>query len=531
MWLLNVTDLKLEEFYADIPPYAILSHVWDKEEISFQDIHRPLKQIQSLKGFQKIRFCTKQAKDDGLSYCWIDTCCIDKSSSAQLTESINSMFQWYRLAEVCYAYLSDVIGTSLMMLDNENAFHCSKWFTRGWTLQELIAPKDVVFRNSSWDYIGRKSIDLASILSTVTGVPLSILNGADLSTASIAQRFSWAAKRETTRVEDLAYCLMGLFNVHMPMLYGEGMNAFRRLQEEIIKSSDDESIFAWTDNAAIFSTFQGLFATTPAHFEGCGNIISLSERVHSSNEFVMTNKGLRIRFTTISSIPGSSHDVFANLNCNRNTERVRILIRRLTTEQYVRVQSNLSFTQPSSPGNDSFLNKLLFQRLRESQYMYFREKPILPDLIPVDRVRGIILHLTYGESDQGVNDFTVSIRDAKYWGVTWDKDSKSILFHGFPQDIISSQSLIVELMGTETKSFSAEVEIVPEELCSIYNEKIFHSFGACKIRGAVRASHRRNKPGHFAQLKFQLIMVDSNMMLATSIRVYNDMIKDRNSSM
>jgi hypothetical protein len=531
MWLLNVNDLKLEEFYADIPPYAILSHVWDKEEISFQDIHLPPKKIESMKGFQKIRFCTKQAKDDGLSYCWIDTCCIDKSSSAQLTESINSMFQWYKQADICYAYMSDVIGTSLMMLNNENAFHRSKWFTRGWTLQELIAPKDVVFRNSNWGYIGRKSVDLASILSTITGIPMSILNGADLSTASIAQRFSWAAKRKTTRVEDLAYCLMGLFDVHMPMLYGEGMNAFRRLQEEIIKSSDDESIFAWTDNKATFSTFQGLFATSPAHFEGCENILSLSERVHSSNEFVMTNKGLRIRFTSISSIPGSSHDVFANLNCTKKAERVRILIRRLTMEQYVRVQSNLIFAQPPPTGPDSLLNKLLFQRLRESRDMYFREKPILPNPIPVDRVRGITLHLLHHDSDRSVDDFTVTIRDAKYWGVTWDKESKSILFQGFPRDMVSAQSFIIELMGTETKSFSAEVEIVPEEICSIYNEKIIHSYGACKIRGAVRASHRRNKPGHFAQLKFQPIMVESNMMLTTKIRVYNDMIKNRNSSM
>ena len=164
---------------------------------------------------------------DGFDYIWIDTCCIDKTSSAELSEALNSMYRWYQEAEECYAYLADVPHNSINRATGVTGPSWkSRWFTRGWTLQELIAPLSVIFLNSEWQEIGTKS-NLQRDISEITGIPSSFLLGDDLRHASIAQRMSWASKRETTRIEDLAYYLMGLFGIYMPMLYGEGERAYR----------------------------------------------------------------------------------------------------------------------------------------------------------------------------------------------------------------------------------------------------------------------------------------------------------------
>ncbi|CAN9229026.1 unnamed protein product [Alternaria alternata] len=139
--------LIVEEFLqSQVPDYVILSHTWGSEEITLQDILSNV--APSKKGFAKLIGCCKRAKDDGFTYCWIDTCCIDKTSSAELSEAINSMYQWYKGACICYAYLEDVQGNP--QLDDYEAFSKSRWFTRGWTLQELIAPGIVEFYNVSW---------------------------------------------------------------------------------------------------------------------------------------------------------------------------------------------------------------------------------------------------------------------------------------------------------------------------------------------------------------------------------------------
>ncbi|EIW58294.1 uncharacterized protein TRAVEDRAFT_82962, partial [Trametes versicolor FP-101664 SS1] len=192
----------------------------------------------------KIKAACQVAREDGFLLLWIDTCCIDKSSSTELSEAINSMFEWYELADICYAYLADVPGdddpTQAVSL-----FWQSRWHTRGWTLQELIAPTRVVFLTRSWGFLGTKA-GLASTLEKITGVDFSILTGhATVHSASVARRMSWAACRETTRIEDRAYSLLGIFGMHMSPIYGEGENAFLRLQEEIVKTIPDHSIFAW----------------------------------------------------------------------------------------------------------------------------------------------------------------------------------------------------------------------------------------------------------------------------------------------
>ena len=193
---------------------------------------------------EKIRGFLLQAQEHGFDWAWADTCCIDKTSSTELTEAINSMFDYYTHSDVCYAYLSDVppfCGADSWL------FRSSQWHARGWTLQELIAPQNVIFMASDWSRIGTK-YELADILGAMTNMPpASVLRfEKDISEMSIAQRMSWAADRSTTRIEDEAYCLFGLFGVNMPTLYGEGENAFYRLQEVIMSKSPDTSLFGWS---------------------------------------------------------------------------------------------------------------------------------------------------------------------------------------------------------------------------------------------------------------------------------------------
>jgi hypothetical protein len=227
----------------DTPRYAILSHTWgaDTEEVTFKDMMDGTGKSKA--GYNKIRFCGEQASAHGLQHFWVDTCCIDKSNNTELSEAINSMFRWYREAAECYVYLTDV-STANSDKNNqssgfmwESAFRKSRWFTRGWTLQELIAPISVEFFSKEGIRLGdRKS--LAQQVFEITGIPFNALQGSPLSHFSISTRISWAENRETKRKEDKAYSLMGLFDICMPLIYGEGREkAFIRLREEIDKHS------------------------------------------------------------------------------------------------------------------------------------------------------------------------------------------------------------------------------------------------------------------------------------------------------
>ncbi|KAH6644841.1 ankyrin repeat-containing domain protein [Boeremia exigua] len=211
-----------------IPPYAILSHTWGAQEMTFDDL-KDIENAQSKEGFRKIRFCAQQVKRDGLDYFWIDTCCINKANYTELSKAINSMFRWYQNAEKCYVFLSDV-GNDTLEGDGESVFRQSRWFTRGWTLQELLAPRSVEFFSKEGARLGDKE-SLQHTLHEVTGIPIEALLGSDLSKFDIARRFSWAAKRQTTEEEDGAYCLFGIFDVHLPLIYGERKeNALERLR-------------------------------------------------------------------------------------------------------------------------------------------------------------------------------------------------------------------------------------------------------------------------------------------------------------
>ncbi|KAI0372741.1 HET-domain-containing protein [Pilatotrama ljubarskyi] len=248
MYLLDTTTGKLERVdnLKDVH-YAILSHVWmDEGEQTFQDIQRLNSDIVSSlpRASAKIRQCCEYARRRGFAKVWIDTCCIDKTSSAELSEAINSMYEWYAAADVCFAYLYDVSDKEHPK-KHTSSFRQSKWFRRGWTLQELIAPKSLEFVSAEWRFIGTKA-SLAQVVEEITGIQREILtHERSLSTVSVARRMSWASRRQTKRPEDESYSLMGIFGVKMPTIYGEGRAAFLRLQEEILRTIRDQSIFAW----------------------------------------------------------------------------------------------------------------------------------------------------------------------------------------------------------------------------------------------------------------------------------------------
>ena len=246
--------------------YAILSHTWDRGgEQTYQQLQRiqaryaaengarwtqssvPRSRIwDDLELSPKIRDACAVAWANGFRYIWIDSCCIDKASSSELSEAINSMYAWYSTAVVCYAYLGDV-PTEEDLSKKGSRFRNSRWFTRGWTLQELLAPRNLVFLSKEWKVLGSK-LTLVGLVHAVTNISHeALLQPESLDGFSISQRLSWASARETTRVEDRAYSLLGIFNIHMPTLYGEGERAFRRLQEEIMRRTPDQTLFAWRD--------------------------------------------------------------------------------------------------------------------------------------------------------------------------------------------------------------------------------------------------------------------------------------------
>lgn len=329
MRLLHTTNLILEDFPgSSAQKYAILSHTWGDEELLFEDISDPNKPLPSYKkGYDKVKGSCDLARDDGYDYIWIDTCCIDKSSSAELSEAINSMFQWYADADICYAYLSDVPGGAGLR-SSRSKFQTSRWFRRGWTLQELLAPKSLVFYASDWEYLGTKA-ELSAIVESITGIPVLFIKRVKrLKLASVAQRMSWAAHRETTRIEDLAYCLLGIFGITMPMVYGEGDQAFIRLQEHIMERTRDHSILAWgledgkpsTDNPAR-SRAAGVLATTPADFANSGHIVPRDGAAARSDSLEVVSGSLRITIPILV----SPTETIGLLNCGPVRDNSRVV--------------------------------------------------------------------------------------------------------------------------------------------------------------------------------------------------------------
>ncbi|KAF5341378.1 hypothetical protein D9758_012261 [Tetrapyrgos nigripes] len=297
MRLIDTSTLQLTEFFDNaIPPYAILSHTWGNEEVLFQHLQNPTEVTKQRRGYSKIVRSCEIARKFGFKYIWNDTCCINKESSAELSEAINSMYRYYHGSVVCYAYLADVSYSHGEDPRAENSeFRRSRWFTRGWTLQELIAPSRVVFFDKDWKEIGTRS-SLRDLITEITGIPAPVLLGRDSKSCSVAQRMSWVARRQTTRAEDIAYCLMGIFGVNMPPLYGEGgTRAFIRLQEEIIRYDDDPTIFAWKSDTSTAKKHveRGMLAWYPLEFADSGGIIAHPFKEAPASHR-MTNSGLEV---------------------------------------------------------------------------------------------------------------------------------------------------------------------------------------------------------------------------------------------
>ena len=286
MRLVNVDNYSLEEFLEqDIPPYAVLSHKWGpvSDELTYKEVAKD-RIDKTKRGLQKLTQACKVAAQYDIKYLWIDTCCIDKRSSAELSEAINSMFQWYSKSKICLAYLEDVESGSGL----EELFRNSVWFTRSWTLQELLAPRNVHFYDRFWTRIYDKDSD-SELIEEITRIPANVLKGWNsVSVYLVAVRLSWASKRTATRSEDVAYSLMGIFDVNMPPLYGEGVKAFTRLLEEIARRSTDPSFLYWMPEGRA----RKLLATSPSDFA-----VVFESRVPmapSKTPFSLTNIGLEI---------------------------------------------------------------------------------------------------------------------------------------------------------------------------------------------------------------------------------------------
>lgn len=322
MRLINCSTLQLEEYAANIPRYAVLSHRWLDIEISFHDFLDLSAGCEreglstNHRAFFKVRKTCEAALTYGQTHVWIDTCCIDKTNSTELSEAINSMFKWYKRAELCLIYFYDV--------EELGQLQSSSWFTRGWTLQELLAPSKRVFVNCEWKKLGvidgSTDNDLSQMVSAITRIPRSAMMHEyhNRPQYSVAQIMSWAAGRVTTKEEDMAYCLMGLFDVHMPLIYGEGKQAFQRLQQHIMEQSADDSLFAFGQR----NRLSNFLALTPDDFRDCASVFLVAERLYP---YKLTNVGLEIM---VQLLPEQDDTKTVVLNCTgRHGRRMGFHIR------------------------------------------------------------------------------------------------------------------------------------------------------------------------------------------------------------
>lgn len=464
MRLINVETFELESFadHRSTPDYAILSHTWGAEEVLFHEVQPVTEATKEKLGWKKIEYTCSQAQKDGLKYAWVDTCCIDKSSSAELSEAINSMFAWYEESEVCYAYLADVdrqpkehrassehdaagdgpgpaidrarlgrqsfivtvdedaatvkeeshSGLSTEARDDpglqkardshkvqsddtkrldsvdsgyvstfEDQFKASRWFTRGWTLQELVAPRHLEFYSSQWKALGSLR-DLAPIVKTVTNIPMTvILHDVHAMSLCAARRMSWAAARNTTRLEDQAYSLLGLFRVNMPLLYGEGQNAFVRLQEEILRVSGDTSILAWElvgdDHGHREPFMRQLFATCPARFSRSAYLRTAEETKLPS---ISVSSGRIQAILPIVSIGHIFRKTFVGLQCYDERYPMKVL----ALEALRTGNNDNSFVVRPSWGHDAGPRRLHLlsrsQRLRPAEIDLWYRRTCLTDI-------------------------------------------------------------------------------------------------------------------------------------------------------
>ncbi|KAI4210636.1 MAG: hypothetical protein LQ351_006515 [Letrouitia transgressa] len=280
-------------------------------EVTLQDLQRQslghLRRNAALRAsLAKIQGCCARALAAGQRYVWIDSCCIDRTNLFEVSESIRSMFRWYRDAACCFAYLWDVDGNGdagppLRRKKSEGQEEYSEWFSRGWTLQELLAPQNLLFFDRRWNELGNRRT-LAAEVQSATGIPVKYVTdfANHAHEASVAMKMSWMARRRTTKAEDTAYCLFGIMGVSMDVRYGDGRKEFLRFQDKIMREPglQDESIFAWRSIYPLGypegSKHSGLLAAWPDAFEHSGSVRLRPEKYRSRGPYGLTKDGLRL---------------------------------------------------------------------------------------------------------------------------------------------------------------------------------------------------------------------------------------------
>ena len=427
----DTEELKLEIVKEEDAKYAILSHRWlaDEEEVTFNDLAHGGCDVRAKEGWKKLEYCKRQALQDGVQYVWMDTCCIDKSSSQELTESINSMYRWYQNAECCYVYLHDIqdlcldgtrpnpsdcdregqgtasicnavaieprkttpymhgasaysttikerttalnnmydpaqieidLGVSVFRPEAPKRWSQAmlkecEWFKRGWTLQEMLASRQLKFYSSSWDFIAEMP-DIASDISIITGVHKEALtHERDVRSYSIAQRMSWAAGRLTTRLEDRAYSLLGLLDVSIGIIYGEGNRAFQRLQDELLRTTSDQSIFAFERPSGSRHKFN-LLADSPDCFDTSRDIIltapnrkdqfqTIGREIHFSLLTIDPDRRRLLKFLYMRWSKRGDR-FMAILNCCPEYDRSKLVVLNFSSDyhdmSYVRLRSDVN---------------------------------------------------------------------------------------------------------------------------------------------------------------------------------------------
>ncbi|KAK5742070.1 hypothetical protein LTR17_003578 [Elasticomyces elasticus] len=374
--LLNIHTYSLVQPHATKLPYAILSHRWGSDEVSYTEWEgRNHGRIRDRQGYAKIRGACEQAKRDGLEYLWVDTICINKPDNSELSESINSMYAWYQNAAVpgrmrCYALLSDV-GGAAPFEEGEHSFQRSAWFTRGWTLQELLAPRHVVFFAKDWSSLG----DLRALLRLVAGltkIPEAVLRGdTALHACTIAQRLSWASGRVTQRIEDQTYALLGILDVHMHLNYGEGWNAFVRLQNELVMKHNGLTVLAWASQDRL--RWPRLFASSPADFASSAAIeATISMPVNA--EYSLNNVGLTGLFPVVEQENSDSeNDILIPLYCHLSARPEEMLALRLKASPTLWRTGPLTCSVDATQVNGNIVS--LFSRLATTRSFNTRSVP------------------------------------------------------------------------------------------------------------------------------------------------------------
>ena len=431
--------VKVLEFSDDeVAEYAILSHRWIEQEVDYNEVVELAKmdegrsEIRRRDGHRKILQSCERSMKDGYRWLWVDTCCIDKRSSAELSEAINPMYRWYENSSICYAYLHDVYGSSFPTAGDAESKGWPEWFSRGWTLQEMIAPRDVQFFNRDWHPIGDKRT-LAPILEDITRVPQHILKeGLSSNRPCVAQIMSWAANRTTTRVEDRAYSLMGLLDVNMPMLYGEGKKAFHRLQLEIIRTSNDQSIFAWGCTEREVRT-GSILADDPSFFWHC-NMMELMNQ----DEFIESLK----RRIPEEELPSIEDDRFGTFPITNRGIQIWLFLCPYDGSESIFRALLQCLSRPSDPPVAIDL------ALWESNYYRYKQSTVSP-LMQTHHEGGRLCHVY------------LRYQDTPHCNSIFEIDDSAILKEGFKASSITS------LAGLSTGNVAVTLSLNTDPLCII----------------------------------------------------------------